>query len=217
MAPTPPGTSTPGAGETGWPLVDACMRALARDGWLPFRMRAMVMAVASYHLWLDFRPVALVLARRFVDYEPGIHWAQAQIQAGTTGGQVFRMYNPVRQSEMQDPDGGFIRAMLPALARLPTPFIHAPWTAPHAVLTEAGITLGRDYPAPIAEPLAAARAARDRLARALRAAGGAGDTAMTDTPELIAATPRRWRGPAGTGQTRPRRRKTDPRQLGFDF
>lgn len=221
-------------GETGWPMVDACMRALARDGWLSFRMRAMLMAVASYHLWLDFRPAGTVLARCFVDYEPGIHWAQAQMQAGTTGSHAFRMVNPVRQSEVQDPDGGFIRAMLPALARLPAPFIHAPWTAPQSVLTEAGITLGRDYPAPIADPLAAARVARDRLSRALH---GTTDTSITDSPDLIPATapgtrkprPARARpqpepnpaklSPAKASPAKPatRRRKTDPRQLGFDF
>jgi deoxyribodipyrimidine photo-lyase len=65
-------------GRTGLPFVDACMRALAATGWLNFRMRAMVMSVASYHLWLPWRASGLVLARLFVDYEPGIHWSSAR-------------------------------------------------------------------------------------------------------------------------------------------
>ena len=60
-------------GETGWPFVDACMRYLRHGGWLNFRMRAMLMSVASYHLWLDWRATGMHLARMFTDYEPGIH------------------------------------------------------------------------------------------------------------------------------------------------
>ncbi|MGB8813860.1 MAG: FAD-binding domain-containing protein, partial [Paracoccaceae bacterium] len=71
-------------GETGLPFVDACMRYLAATGWLNFRMRAMVTSVASYHLWLDWRATGAVLARRFTDYEPVIHWPQMQMQAGET-------------------------------------------------------------------------------------------------------------------------------------
>ena len=63
-------------GRTGLPFVDACQRALNAEGWINFRMRALLMAVASYHLWIHWRDSGLVLARRFVDYEPGIHWMQ---------------------------------------------------------------------------------------------------------------------------------------------
>ena len=101
-------------GETGLPFVDACMRSLAATGWLNFRMRAMVMAVASYHLWLHWREPGLSLARLFTDYEPGIHWSQAQMQSGTTGINTVRIYNPVKQGYDQDPDGVFTRRWLRA-------------------------------------------------------------------------------------------------------
>ncbi|WP_223428382.1 FAD-binding domain-containing protein [Tateyamaria pelophila] len=95
------------AGETGLPFVDACMRYLNATGWLNFRMRSMVMAVAFYHLWLDWRGTGLHLARQFTDFEPGIHWPQVQMQSGTTGMNTVRIYNPVKQGRDQDPDGRF--------------------------------------------------------------------------------------------------------------
>ncbi len=81
------------AGRTGWPLVDACVAMLRETGWLNFRMRAMLVSVAAYPLWLHWRPVGLWLARQFLDYEPGIHWSQMQMQSGTTGINLPRVYN----------------------------------------------------------------------------------------------------------------------------
>ena len=63
----------------------------------------MLMAVASYHLWLHWREPGLELARLFTDYEPGIHWSQVQMQSGTTGINTIRIYNPVKQGKDQDP------------------------------------------------------------------------------------------------------------------
>ena len=56
------------AGRTGYPLIDACMRALQQTGWINFRMRAMLISFASYHLWLHWQQPALHLARLFTDY-----------------------------------------------------------------------------------------------------------------------------------------------------
>jgi deoxyribodipyrimidine photo-lyase len=143
-------------GETGLPFLDACMRYLRATGWLNFRMRSMVMAVASYHLWLDWRATGAVLARRFTDYEPGIHWPQVQMQAGVTGINTIRIYNPVKQGHDQDPTGAFTRRWVPELAPVPDAFLQEPWKWPGA----RGL-LGRLYPEPIVDVTASARAARD--------------------------------------------------------
>jgi deoxyribodipyrimidine photo-lyase len=113
-------------GETGLPFVDACMRYLTATGWLNFRMRAMLMSVASYHLWLHWREPGLHLARLFTDYEPGIHWPQTQMQSGTTGINTVRIYNPIKQGYDQDPKGEFVRRWVPELASLNEAEIHEP-------------------------------------------------------------------------------------------
>jgi deoxyribodipyrimidine photo-lyase len=150
-------------GRTGWPLVDACMRALIATGWINFRMRAMLMSVASYHYWLHWREPSLHLARLFVDYEPGIHYSQAQMQSGVTGINAMRIYNPVKQSQEQDPDGCFIREWVPELRQVPNQWIHTPWAMPSEDQQHAGCRIGVNYPAPLVDHEAAARMARQRL------------------------------------------------------
>lgn len=154
------------AGETGFPFVDACMRALHQHGWINFRMRAMLMSFASYHLWLPWRDSGLHLARMFTDYEPGIHWPQVQMQSGTTGINTMRIYNPVKQGYDQDADGAFVRAYLPELAVVPEAFVHEPWR-----WDGARNILGRAYPAPVVDNVAAARAAREALSAVRKGAG----------------------------------------------
>jgi len=100
--------------QTGWPMVDACVVMLKETGWLNFRMRAMLVSVAAYPLWLHWRPVGEWLATQFLDYEPGIHWSQMQMQSGTTGINTTRVYNPLKQAQDHDPYGKFINRWLPA-------------------------------------------------------------------------------------------------------
>ncbi len=155
-------------GRTGYPMVDACMRALLASGWINFRMRAMLMSFAAYHLWLHWRQPALFLARQFVDFEPGIHFSQCQMQSGTTGINTLRIYSPTQQARVQDPDGRFIRRWVPELARVPAGFVHEPWRMPASLQRSTGCRIGGDgagsYPPPLVDHASAWRAARERFA-----------------------------------------------------
>ena len=138
-------------GRTGYPMVDACMRALTATGWLNFRMRAMVMSFASYHLWLHWRKTGLHLARLFLDYEPGIHWSQSQMQSGTTGINTLRVYSPAKQLLDHDPEGVFVRKWVPELQNVPAKWLAEPHTMPAMEQCFAGCIVGHDYPFPIVE------------------------------------------------------------------
>lgn len=158
-------------GRTGWPFVDACMRMVTATGWLNFRMRAMLMAVASYQLFMHWREPGLVLARRFTDYEPGIHWSQCQMQSGTTGINTVRIYNPIKQGRDQDPDGRFIRRWCPELATVPLTHLFTPWTMPDTLQAASGCRIGDDYPPPVVDQAAAAKRAREAIWGARRSSG----------------------------------------------
>ena len=177
-------------GRTGFPLVDACMRCLLIHGWVNFRMRAMLVSFACYNLWLDWRRIAPHLARCFLDYEPGIHYPQLQMQAGTTGINTLRVYSVTKQAKDQDKDGIFIRRYIPELRKVPNKYIHEPWKLPADQQALLGVHIGTKsqgkwqifgpkfesqsedvsnmvsgtfYPFPIVDEGSSARLAKDRV------------------------------------------------------
>lgn len=147
-------------GRTGYPFIDACMRSLKARGWINFRMRAMLVSFASYHLWLDWRHFKDWLACQFIDYEPGIHISQIQMQSGLTGINTLRIYNPIKQGLDHDASGDFIRRWVPELEQVATEDIHEPWKMPELIQMECNCRLGEDYPFPVVDHLEAVRYAR---------------------------------------------------------
>lgn len=150
-------------GNTGYPLVDACMRCLIQTGWINFRMRAMLVSFFCHHLFQDWRYGAPHLASLFLDYEPGIHYPQFQMQAGTTGVNTIRIYNPIKQSIEHDPTGNFIKKWIPALQNVPVNFIHEPYNMSVMDQQLCNVTIGVDYPLPVIDVVAAGKQARDKI------------------------------------------------------
>lgn len=189
-------------GMTGVPFIDACMRCLRETGWINFRARAMLMSFAAYNLWLDWREAGQVLARYFIDYEPGIHWSQVQMQSGVTGMNTIRVYNPIKQGQDQDPQGIFTRHWVPELRDMPLEFLQTPWAAP---------LFPSSYVPPIVDVGASAKAARDVLWGMKRDV-----KCQPETRAVIAKHASRKR-PAPRQRTRAAKPPPQGDQMSFDF
>ena len=138
-------------GQTGFPLVDASMRCLIETGYVNFRMRAMLASFFTHILWQPWQHATTHLSQQFLDFEPGIHFPQLQMQAGETGINNLRIYNPTLNGLKHDPDAIFIKKWVPELAQLETPFIHEPYLMTELEQGLYNFKLGEDYPMPIVD------------------------------------------------------------------
>ena len=133
-------------------------------GWINFRARA---TLVSFVVNTCMQPwqgrFAHWLACLFTDYEPGIHYPQIQMQSGTMGINIIRIYNPVKQLHDKDSDGKFVTTWLPEIAKLPKHLQAEPWKITEMESIEYNFVLGVDYPHPIIDIEVANRSARKIL------------------------------------------------------
>lgn len=144
-------------GLTGYPFVDAGMRQLWRTGWMHNRARMVTASFLVKHLRLPWQRGAEWFRDTLVDADLanntlGWQWVAG---CGADAAPYFRIFAPVTQGQRFDPDGAYVRACVPELAKLPAPWIHAPWKAPADVLAAAGVVLGKTYPFPVVDHAAA--------------------------------------------------------------
>ena len=194
--------------RTGWPMVDACVTMLRETGWLNFRMRAMLVSVAAYPLWLHWRPVGEWLATQFLDYEPGIHWSQLQMQSGTTGINTTRVYNPIKQAQDHDPYGKFVRRWQPHMRHVPDTWLFEPWLMPEK--QKNNLVLSGHIVEPLVDLAAATRESKQRL------------YAVRKKPEIIDGKKAVIDKHASRKSMQSRKkiistRRVNESQLGFDF
>ncbi len=138
-------------GKTGYPLVDASMRCVVETGYLNFRMRALLVSFLTHHLWQPWQSGVIHLARNFLDFEPGIHYSQFQMQAGETGINMIRIYNPTKNAKEHDKEGVFIKKWIPELKKIPTPLLFEPWKMSLIDQETYECKIGKDYPNPIVD------------------------------------------------------------------
>jgi deoxyribodipyrimidine photo-lyase len=140
-------------GRTGYPIVDAAMAQLSATGWMHNRLRMIVASFLTKHLLIDYRAGERYFEQHLADADlaannGGWQWAGS---TGTDAAPYFRVFNPTLQGRTYDPDGAFVRSMIPALRGVPDPYVHEPWRIPPLLQAEVGCVIGRDYPAPIVD------------------------------------------------------------------
>jgi deoxyribodipyrimidine photo-lyase len=144
-------------GRTGYPIVDAGMRELWATGWMHNRVRMITASFLIKHLLQPWQAGEAWFWDTLVDANLAANAASWQWVAGSgvDAAPYFRIFNPVKQGEKFDPAGDYVRRWCPELSQMPAPEIHAPWSARPATLAAAGVELGRTYPHPIVDHMAA--------------------------------------------------------------
>lgn len=123
----------------------------------------MLVNFLTHHLNIDWHDDVTHLAQLFLDFEPGIHYSQFQLQAGVTGINTIRIYNPTKQAQVHDPDGEFIHKWIPELANIPVPLLFEPWTLKELEVVMYQLDNNSRYLSPIIDLARSSIKARERL------------------------------------------------------
>jgi deoxyribodipyrimidine photo-lyase len=156
-------------GRTGYPVVDAGMRQLRREGWIHNRARLVVGSFLTKDLGIDWRWGERWFMRLLLDGDEASNNGNWQWVAsvGVDPQPVFRrIFNPARQQERFDPRGTYVREYVPELRDVPDAYLREPWTMPREVQNEVGCVIGDHYPAPVVDHADARRVALERYGSA---------------------------------------------------
>jgi deoxyribodipyrimidine photo-lyase len=156
-------------GRTGFPLVDAGMRQLLKEGWMHNRARLVVGSFLTKDLGIDWRLGERWFMRHLIDGDEANNNGNWQwiASVGVDPQPHFRrIYNPARHMERYDPRGAYVRRYVPELQSVPDEYLAEPWTMPAEVQERCQTVIGRDYPEPIVDH----KQARERALERYRAA-----------------------------------------------
>ncbi|MFO0666290.1 MAG: deoxyribodipyrimidine photo-lyase [Polyangiaceae bacterium] len=158
-------------GLTGYPIVDAASRQLLAEGFVHNRARMIAASFLTKHLLVDYKLgeshyLAYLTDGDWAQNNAGWQWSAG---CGCDAQPYFRVFNPITQGEKFDPMGDYVRRWVPELRDLDAKHIHAPFDAPDAVLSRAGVTLGTTYPRPIVDHAEARKRFLDTASKHLQA------------------------------------------------
>jgi len=140
-------------GKTGYPIVDAGMRQLNKEGWVHNRVRMIVAMFLTKDLLMDWRLGEKYFAEKLIDLDfssnnGGWQWSAS---TGVDAQPYFRIFNPYLQSKKFDTEGKYIRKYVPELKDLPDNYIHEPNIMSESEQNKYGVVIGKDYPAPVVD------------------------------------------------------------------
>ncbi len=135
-------------GQTGYPIVDACMRQLKETGWMHNRGRMIAASFLTKDLLINWQHGEAWFMDNLIDGDPAANNGGWQWTAGTgtDAAPFFRIFNPILQGQKHDPDGVYIAQWVPELKSLPVKYRHEPWKLSDEEAAKYHFDYGKDYP-----------------------------------------------------------------------